>query len=256
VIRAYALRTVSQARGQLIPGSKGQVYDTLALTEDNELTLALKSLGARLTSPPQCHVTTEIMPTWRALWRQRSRWHRGALENIGAYGLTRATAIYWVQQIGLSYGVLALFSFLLLTAITLLAADDIQWSPFWLGIGAIFLVERVVTAWRAGWRGRILAAPVFLELGYAVFLQVTFLYSMGEILVGRKSEWNYVPRPAANAVVPLAALSMLPAGILLPASVLSTSWYEGLAIWVGFNTLVFAALSLLQLLPPLRRRRP
>ena len=256
VIRAYALRTVSQARGPLIPGTSGQVYDTLALTEDNELTLALKSLGAKLTSPPQCHVTTEIMPTWRALWRQRSRWHRGALENIGAYGLTRATAVYWAQQIGLSYGVLALFSFLLLTVITLLAADDIRWSPFWLGIGAIFLAERVVTVWRAGWRGRVLAAPVFLELGYAVFLQVTFVYSIGEILVGRKPDWNYVPRPAGNVVVPLAALSMLPSGILLPATVLSTGWYEGLAIWVGFNTLVFATLSLLHLLPPLRRRRP
>ena len=31
----------------LIPGTRGQVYDTLALTEDNELTLALKTLGAR-----------------------------------------------------------------------------------------------------------------------------------------------------------------------------------------------------------------
>ena len=205
VIRAYALRTVSQARGPLIPGTSDLVYDTLALTEDNELTLALKSLGAKLTSPPQCHVTTEIMPTWRALWRQRSRWHRGALENIGAYGLTRATTVYWVQQIGLSYGVLALFSFLLLTVITLLAADDIRWAPFWLGIGAVFLAERVVTVWRAGWRGRILAAPVFLELGYAVFLQVTFVYSIGEILAGRKPEWNYVPRPAGNVVAPLAA---------------------------------------------------
>ena len=38
----------------LIPGPPGKVYDTLALTEDNELTLALKSLGARMTSPPQC----------------------------------------------------------------------------------------------------------------------------------------------------------------------------------------------------------
>ena len=43
-----------------------------------------------------------------------------------------------------------------------------------------------------------------------------------------------------------------PYGILLPASVLLTDWYQALA-WVGFNTLVFAVLSLLQLLPPLHR---
>ena len=83
VMRAYALRAVAEARGSLIPGTHGQVYDTLALTEDNELTLALKSLGAKMTSPPQCRVTTEIMTSWHDLWRQRQRWQRGALENIG-----------------------------------------------------------------------------------------------------------------------------------------------------------------------------
>ena len=45
VIRGYALRAVAEARGSLIPGPPGKVYDTLALTEDNELTLALKTLG-------------------------------------------------------------------------------------------------------------------------------------------------------------------------------------------------------------------
>ena len=82
VIRAYALRAVAEARGPLLPGPAGKVYDTLALTEDNELTLALKTLGARMTCPPECRVTTEIMTSWRDLWRQRLRWHRGALENI------------------------------------------------------------------------------------------------------------------------------------------------------------------------------
>ena len=64
------------------------------------MTLALKTLGAKMVSPMQCRVITEVMPNWRALWRQRMRWQRGALENIGAYGLTRATLRYWLQQIG------------------------------------------------------------------------------------------------------------------------------------------------------------
>ena len=105
VIRGYALSAVARARGSLIPGPPGKVYDTLALTEDNELTLALKTLGAQMTSPHQCRVTTEVMTRWRDLWRQRLRWHRGALENIGAYGFTRATAMYWTQQLALGYGV-------------------------------------------------------------------------------------------------------------------------------------------------------
>ena len=98
LFRGYALRAVAEARGSLIPGTPGHVYDTLAMTEDNEMTLALKTLGAAMTSPSQCRVTTEIMSSWTDLRRQRLRWQRGALENIGAYGFTRATAPYWVSS--------------------------------------------------------------------------------------------------------------------------------------------------------------
>ena len=79
----------------------------------------------------------------------------------------------------LAYGVLALNSYLALMTIALLAADSFQWSPFWLAIGAIFLLERVVTVWSAGWRGRLLAVPVVLEIGYSLFLQAAFVWSAG-----------------------------------------------------------------------------
>ena len=87
IFRPHALRTVAAERGRAIPGIPGDVYDTLVLTEDNELTLALKSLGALMASPPRCTVVTELMQTWRALWAQRLRWQRGAVENLGDYGL-------------------------------------------------------------------------------------------------------------------------------------------------------------------------
>ncbi len=45
IFRARALRTVAASRGSSIPGTPGYVYDTAALTEDNELTIALKSLA-------------------------------------------------------------------------------------------------------------------------------------------------------------------------------------------------------------------
>ena len=151
LFRAYALKAVADSRGELLPGDPGRVYDTLAMTEDNEMTLALKTLGAKMVSPMQCRVVTEVMPTWRALWRQRMRWQRGALENIGAYGLTRATLIYWLQQTRHR-----------------LRDDRAQRVPvphardgargrrvpssswFWAAIGMIFVVERVVTVWAVG----------------------------------------------------------------------------------------------------------
>jgi cellulose synthase/poly-beta-1,6-N-acetylglucosamine synthase-like glycosyltransferase len=76
VFRADALSAVAGARGSFLPGEQGNVYDTYSLTEDNELTIALKTLGARMISPRQCRVRTELMPTWRDLWHQRQRWQR------------------------------------------------------------------------------------------------------------------------------------------------------------------------------------
>ena len=197
LFRAYAVKAVADSRGTLIPGPPGQVYDTLAMTEDNELTLALKTLGARMVSPMQCRVITEVMPTWHALWRRRMRWQRGALENIGAYGLTRATLRYWLQQIGIGYGTLALNSYFLLLALTLLAADGWRFAPFWIAIGMIFVIERVVTVWPVGWRGRLIAAPLVIEIAYDLMLQAVFIKSLIDISTGRAAGWNYVPREVA-----------------------------------------------------------
>jgi cellulose synthase/poly-beta-1,6-N-acetylglucosamine synthase-like glycosyltransferase len=197
LFRTYALKAVADSRGELLPGDPGDVYDTLAMTEDNEMTLSLKTLGAKMVSPMQCHVVTELMPNWRALWRQRMRWQRGALENIGAYGLTRATVRYWLQQIGIGYGTIALNAYLLLLLITLLAADHIQFLWFWVGIGSIFIVERVVTVWPAGWRARLLAFPLVIEIGYDLVLQAVYVKSIFDIASGREAGWNYVPREAA-----------------------------------------------------------
>jgi hypothetical protein len=40
---------------------------------------------------------------------------------------------------------------------------------------------------------------------------------------------------------------------VLPVTVLQSGWYESLAVFVGFNTVLFAILCVLDLLP--RRRR-
>jgi biofilm PGA synthesis N-glycosyltransferase PgaC len=199
LFRTYALKAVADSRGELLPGDPGRVYDTLALTEDNEMTLSLRSLGAKLVSPMQCRVITEVMPNWRALWRQRMRWQRGALENIGAYGLTRATLRYWLQQMAIGYGTIALYSYLLLLIITLLAADGFRFAWFWVGVGTIFVIERVVTVWAAGWKARLLALPLVIEVAYAVVLQAVYVKSLLDIATGRKAGWNYVPREALPA---------------------------------------------------------
>ncbi|UXN32573.1 glycosyltransferase family 2 protein [Glutamicibacter sp. M10] len=188
VFRTAALRTVAAARGTTLPGNPGEVYDTAALTEDNELTIALKTLGALTTSPTSCTVVTELMPSWKMLWAQRLRWQRGALENLGAYGVSAQTSRYWAQQIGIGYGVIALFSYFALMLIMMVSMDTWVWFPFWMLLGALFAVERIVTVWHGGWRARIVAALVIPELVYDAFLDLAFLKGVADIAFARSAD--------------------------------------------------------------------
>ena len=45
---------------------------------------------------------------------------------------------------------------------------------------------------------------------------------------------------------------MILLGILLPSSILQSGWFQTLALFVGINTLIYAALALRNLIP--RRR--
>ncbi|HKJ11166.1 MAG TPA: glycosyltransferase family 2 protein [Ornithinimicrobium sp.] len=196
MFRPRALRTVAGSRGTLLPGRPGDVYDTAALTEDNELTIALKSLGALMASPSDCMVVTEVMPTWRALWKQRLRWQRGALENLGAYGITPQTARYWSQQFAIAYGAIALLTYLMLIVLMVLALDLWIWFPFWIGVGLVFVAERIVSVWQGGWGPRVLAASLFPELLFALYLNVIFVKGVLDISLRRRAAWGHVPATA------------------------------------------------------------
>jgi biofilm PGA synthesis N-glycosyltransferase PgaC len=199
MFRPRALRAVAAERGHSLPGLPGDVYDTIALTEDNELTLALKSLGGLMISPPDCTVVTEVMPTWKALWVQRLRWQRGALENLGAYGLTPQSFRYWAQQLGIGYGVIALGSYVLLMLLMVVSLDHWVWFPFWVGIGAVFAVERTVTVWRSGPEARLLAATLFPELVFSMFLDLVYVKGIFDISLARSAKWEHkAPEPAGR----------------------------------------------------------
>jgi biofilm PGA synthesis N-glycosyltransferase PgaC len=191
MFRAATLRRISEARlaGTLPRGDgRGGIYDTTVLTEDNELTFAILHLGYRVLSPRECTLTTEVMPTWRALWHQRLRWKRGAIENCFQYGVTRITWRYWGRQLLTLAGVLVTLAYLGSVAASLASTGAVRVQPFWLAITGVFVLERVITVNDRGWRHMLLAATMY-ELLYDVFLQLVHARAYLDSLLRRERRW-------------------------------------------------------------------
>ena len=98
MFRASVLRKVATERGRTLPGILGEFYSSTSITEDYEITLALKTLGFRCLCAPGCTAATELMPTWQHLFRQRLRWQSGTLTALRQYGITNATWTNWARQ--------------------------------------------------------------------------------------------------------------------------------------------------------------
>ena len=190
LFRADALAAVAAARGSVLPGIPGDVYDTYSLTEDNELTIAMKTLGASMVSPRGCRVRTELMPTWRTC---------GINANAGSAARSRTSACTGCPRrppaTGRSNSPSATASSRSpptsrVTVLAYLAFGLFTIVVFWVLLGVLFAVERTVTVWPGGWRARLLAAPLLIELGYAIFLQAVYVKSLLDIALGRSKHWN------------------------------------------------------------------
>lgn len=191
VFRAGTLKDVSAARlsGRLPAGDgAGGVYDTTVLTEDNEMTFALRHLGYTVVSPKECSLVTEVMGTWGDLWRQRLRWKRGAVENCFQYGLTRVTWPYWGRQLVTLLGVLVTFAYLGTLVYSVIVYRGLHIQPFWLAVSSIFVVERVVTIRYRGWKYMIASATMY-ELVLDIFLQFVHAKAYADSILRRERNW-------------------------------------------------------------------
>ncbi|HEY2575634.1 MAG TPA: glycosyltransferase family 2 protein [Streptosporangiaceae bacterium] len=187
---AGVLREVAAGRkdGRL-PGGPGEYYDERTMTEDSYMTFAIKTLGHQTPSPLQCWVSTEVMPTWRMLWRQRRRWQLGALENLKAFGWwNKVTWTYTARQL-VSFAETLFFLAYTSTAIWSGVAGTYRVMPFWIAIGVVFWLERVVSVRRAGLMSILIASVMLMELGYGFFLKAVNMYSYLRILRNRQISW-------------------------------------------------------------------
>ena len=197
VVRTYEFKAVADLRGELLPGDPAVSTTTLAMTEDNEMTLSLKTLGAKMVSPMQCRVTTELMPGVESTMAAADALAARRTGEHGAYRAFAGDAAILAEQIGIGFGTIALNAYLLLLLITLLSADGFQLVWFG-GHGAILVVKRVVTVWPAGWRGPLLALPLVIG-SVTTSLRQSTPNESGKSWSGRVSWWHCVPREATPA---------------------------------------------------------
>jgi len=197
LFRVRVLREIARERGLTLPGVPGQYYSHASITEDDEITLAVKTLGWKCLCPVGCETTTEVMPTWRALWRQRVRWQKGALGDLHAFGYTPVTRPYWIRQVIRYAGYVASWACLGIMLSAVVERPSI--SPAWTAaILSITAVERTWTARRGGWRAMLLALSIIPESAYALFLGWLFFYAVVASIQRREIAWGHITREAAS----------------------------------------------------------
>ena len=164
-----ALRSVYRSRGHL--------YEPV-LTEDYELSLALRVNGYMTLAPRACEARTDLMPTVHMLWAQRLRWYRGAFEALRTYGFRRGVR----SDIGwLSFSLWAAASrwlFLLTLFYLVLTLGHISFSPWLLLLFAFASIIRVVQVKELGWQYMLIAGLMVEELYYAFFLEAVLWRSV------------------------------------------------------------------------------
>ncbi|HEY1278836.1 MAG TPA: hypothetical protein VGF22_04130, partial [Acidimicrobiales bacterium] len=74
-----------------------------------------------------------------------------------------------------------------------------QWSLFWLAVDGLFVLERIVTVARRGWRAMVLASLLVPEMIYDLILQAVIVRSLVDAVRGREATWHHVA-PAKGGV--------------------------------------------------------
>jgi biofilm PGA synthesis N-glycosyltransferase PgaC len=151
----------------------------------------MKTIGYRCWCAAGSETLTEVMPTWRDLFRQRLRWQRGALGDLRNYGMNRITLSYWLKQCAIYLAFVASIACWLIMGISWRhhVGIDVPWT---VGILGVTFVERVLTARRAGPLGMLLAALLVPELAYDLFRLTYFARALFDALLNRDVQWNHV----------------------------------------------------------------
>jgi cellulose synthase/poly-beta-1,6-N-acetylglucosamine synthase-like glycosyltransferase len=189
-----ALRHLVSERGKSLPGQvDNQVaYLSVSLTEDFEITLALRVLGYKALGPKQCIAYTDLMPTASMLWSQRLRWQRGTLETLRLYGVRKQTWRLYVQQIYTYLMSLAspLMIALWLTSIFALH-QGLQVSAWMLVLLPLSFLEQFIATYRMReWKATLLATTIVSMWLFDTFRSIIFWHALVKLLRRTEFAWD------------------------------------------------------------------
>lgn len=159
----YVFAKIAAARGHGLPGTPGTVYLEDSLTEDYELTLAIRHLGHACTSTVRCPVVTDVMPTIEMLEVQRLRWYRGALESLWLYGFNKITRRTW-GGVAFTFFSSLLFPAALLALVLSWLLYEVTPNPIYWFLLPIFMAENIVVARRINDKPTLWTAIAFVPL--------------------------------------------------------------------------------------------
>jgi cellulose synthase/poly-beta-1,6-N-acetylglucosamine synthase-like glycosyltransferase len=192
IFRARVLREVRRERGSALPGTRGEFYNSRSITEDYEITLALKTLGWKCVAPPGCTASTEIMPTWRFLFRQRLRWQSGTLTALRNYGVTRVTWVNWAKQVFFYLRYFAQVACWVIIGSSLYHHPGLS-MPAWVVVMlSVVYLERIITVREAGIRGLLLAVLLFPEWAYGMFDGLYLIRALISEISGGDVSWGHL----------------------------------------------------------------
>lgn len=161
-----ALREVSRAAPEQAPWSHSSI------TEDFYLTYQIRLAGWQTIMSSSVRAHTAAMPTLRALWHQRIKWHVGAISDLMSFGVNRLTWRDWLKQ---AYGILLVVFWVLYLTMIALSARIGTLHLTWVAL-AIPVFFSVTEAWQArlvhrrSWKDILLAASLVPTYFYAVLV--------------------------------------------------------------------------------------
>ena len=68
-------------------------------------------------------------------------------------------------------------------------------------LGVVFVVERVVSVWKGGWRARLLAAALIPETVFDMYLNIVYVKGVIDITRGRTAAWHHVNHSTGDSAV-------------------------------------------------------